>query len=235
MRNRTRWHRSAILCAIFFSGSLVAAGQTSLPRQTQTDQTTEPTQPGYPSPVRSLETRSLAAPYVPVGHRERLWWSLTNTIGPTHLAGGLFTSAFGTALDRPKEYGPGWGGFGDRFGMRLTGVSTGNAMEAGLGALWGEDPRYFRVPGEPLKARVRNVIRLTFVARRPDASFAPAYSRFIAVSGNNFLSNTWRADSEANNHDAAIRTVEGIAGRMAGNAFEEFWPDIEVHIFHKKR
>ena len=75
----------------------------------------------------------------------------------------------------------------------------------------------------------------TFVARRPDASFAPAYARFIAVSGNNFLSNTWRADSEANNHDAAIRTLEGIAGRMAGNAFEEFWPDIEVHIFHKKR
>jgi hypothetical protein len=146
----------------------------------------------------------------------------------------MVSSAFGTAVDRPREYGPGWGGFGDRFGMRLTGISTGNAIEASIGALWGEDPRYFRVPEEPFKARVRNVLRLGFAARRPDARFAPAYARFIAVSGNNFLANTWRADSEANNHDAAIRTLEGIAGRLASNAFEEFWPDVESRLFHKK-
>ena len=231
----SKWLQSAVLCVAFFSGSLAASGQTSEPRQTRSDQTTELTQSGHRSLLRPLRTESLDAPYDPIGHRERLHWFLTNTAGPTHLAGGVITSAFGTAIDRPKEYGPGWGGFGDRFGMRLTGVSTGNAMEASIGALWGEDPRYFRVPEEPFKARVRNVIRLTFVARRPDASFAPAYARFIAVSSNNFLSNTWRADSEANNHDAALRTLEGIAGRMAGNAFEEFWPDVESRVFHKKR
>jgi len=33
--------------------------------------------------------------------------------------------------------------------MRLTGVSTGKAIEAGLGSLWGEDPRYFRAAGQP--------------------------------------------------------------------------------------
>jgi hypothetical protein len=231
-----KWPRSAILwAAAFFSGSLAASGQTFEPRQPRSDQATELAQSGLPSLVRPLETESLTARYAPIERRQRLRWFLTNTLGPRHLAGGAITSAFGTAVDRPKEYGPGWGGFGDRFGMRLTGASTGNAMEAGIGALWGEDPRYFRVPEKPFKARVRNVIRLTFVARRRDASFAPAYARFIGVTGNNFLSNTWRADSEANNHDAALRTLEGIAGRMAGNAFEEFWPDVESHVFHKKR
>jgi hypothetical protein len=230
-----KWPHSAVLCAAIFSGSLAASGQTSEPRQTRSDQTTELTQSGHPSLLRPPETESLDAPYHAIEHRERLRWFLTNTVGPEHLAGGVISSAFGTAIDRPREYGPGWGGFADRFGMRLTGVSTGNAMEAGIGALWGEDPRYFRAPGEPFKARLRNVIRLTFLARRPDAGFAPAYARFIAVSGNNFLSNTWRADSEANNHDAVLRTLEGIAGRMAGNAFEEFWPDVESHVFHKKR
>jgi hypothetical protein len=30
------------------------------------------------------------------------------------------------------------------------------------------------------------------VARRSDGGFAPAYARYVAVSGNNFLSNAWR-------------------------------------------
>jgi hypothetical protein len=173
--------------------------------------------------------------YHPITSRQRLRWFLTNTIGPPHLVGGLFTSAFGTAVDRPKEYGPGWAGFGDRYGMRLTGIVTGNAIEASAGALWGEDPRYFRVPGEPFKRRIFNAVQLTFVARRRDGRFAPAYARYMAISGNNFLSNTWRVDSEANTHDAVIRTVDGFAGRLASNLFEEFWPDIKNIAFHRSR
>jgi hypothetical protein len=175
------------------------------------------------------------APYEPITGRQRVRWFITNTIGPSHLVGGLFTSAFGTAVDRPKEYGPGWAGFGDRFGMRLTGIVTGNAMEASAGALWGEDPRYFRVPNEPLGFRVKNIIKQTFTARRRNGEFAPAYARFIAVPGNNFLSNEWRVSSEANTRDALWRTGEGFAGRMAANAFQEFWPDVERRLLHRNR
>lgn len=116
----------------------------------------------------------------------------------------------------------------------MTGIVSGNAMEASVGALWGEDPRYFRVPDQPFKARLGHVVRLTFVARRPDGSFEPAYARYIAITGNNFLSNTWRVQSESNTHDALLRTAEGFAGRMAANAFEEFWPDVKA-FFHRGR
>jgi hypothetical protein len=151
------------------------------------------------------------------------------------LGGGIFSAAVGTALNRPKEYGPGWGGFGDRFGMRLTGISTGNAMEAAVGSFWGEDPRYFAASTEPIRRRALNVVKQTFEARRRGGNFAPAYARYFAVTGNNFLSNTWRTDSEANVHDALIRTAEGFAGRMAANAYEEFWPQVRNHFFHRKR
>ncbi len=106
-------------------------------------------------------------------------------------------------------------------------------MEAGVGALWGEDPRYFRNPDEPFRARVMSVIKQTFTARRRDGNFAPAYARFVAFSGSNFLSNTWRPDSEANNDDAVLRTLEGFAGRMSSNAWDEFWPDVKAHVFHR--
>ncbi len=188
-----------------------------------------------PSLLTPLKPVTQEGPYTPIRPRQRLRWFITNTIGPPHLAGGFFTAAFGTALDRPKEYGPNWGGFADRYGMRMTGIVTGNAMEASIGALWGEDPRYFRAPDQNFKGRVANVVRLTFLARRKDGSFELAYARYIAVSGNNFLSNEWRVHSEANTEDALLRTAEGFAGRMAANAFEEFWPDVKTRVFHRER
>jgi hypothetical protein len=218
-------------------------GQAAGPSQPQSP----PDQTGNPAPgsdevkpdgskaslITPLKPQVEAAPYVPITARQRLRWFITDTAGPQHLLGGVFTSAFGTAVDRPKEYGSSWDGFGERFGIRLSGVSVSNAMEASIGSVWGEDPRYFAVPQMPFKARWKNVVRQTFVARRQDGSYSPAYARYIAFTGNNFLSNTWRADSEANTHDAIIRTGEGFAGRMAANAFEEFWPSIKGKLFHK--
>ena len=68
-----------------------------------------------------------AAAYQPITGRQRLRWFVRSTIGPQSLAAGMFTAGFGTAKNGPREYGPHWGGFGERYGMRLTGVATSNA------------------------------------------------------------------------------------------------------------
>ena len=54
----------------------------------------------------------------------------------------------------------------------------------------------------------------------------------MAYTGSNLLANTWLPSSEANANDALIRTGEGFLGRMAGNAFSEFWPDVKQRLFH---
>lgn len=194
--------------------------------QAQSIQPDPPAQPG-----------GIAVPqsYHSITGMERLKWFAKSTAGPETLAAGLFTAGFGTARNAPKEYGPHWDGFGKRYGMRLTGTSTGNAMEAGLGALWGEDPRYIRATGEPIKSRLRNVVISTFTAHNRNGDRMPAYARYVATPGNNFLSNTWRADSEADARSAALRTMWGFVGLMGKNAFSEFWPDIQQHIFHHNR
>lgn len=178
-------------------------------------------------------TVTLQGPYVPITGKERLRWFVSQTIGPPSLFVGVLSAGIATARDKPFEYGPGWDGFGKRYGIRLSGVATGNAMNAGLGALWREDPRYFTATGRPFGARVRNIVTYTFMARRPDGHLAPAYARYIATPGNNFLSNAWRADSEATNSAALKRTAIGFAGRMAANAFREFWPDAKRLITHR--
>jgi len=79
---------------------------------------------------------------------------------------------------------------------------------------------------------VKQVVKLTFVARGRDGNYHPAYARYMAIPSANWLSNTWRADSQATNGDAAIRTAEGFGARMGSNAYNEFWPSISAKIFH---
>ena len=139
----------------------------------------------------------------------------------------------GTAVNRPAEYGPHWMGFAHRFGINMVGSAAANAVEASAGLLLQEDPRYFRASQLPFKARVENMVRLTFLARGANRSFEPAYTRYAGIVGSNFLSNAWRVHSVANVQSALLRSSEEFAGRMATNAFAELGPDVK-HIFHRR-
>lgn len=210
---------------------VLSATNLFLPAQSLQSDPDESRGPHLPAVLTPLKTQERDARYRPITSQESLRWFINSTVGLPHRAGGVFVSGFGTALDRPKEYGPHWEGFGDRYGMRIACGATGNAMEAGAGLLLREDPRYFRVPDRPFKTRAGNVVELTFASRGYDGSFRPAYARYAASFGNNFLSNTWRVHSEADAQHALLRTAGDFAGHMAANAWEEFWPDVKKRVF----
>jgi hypothetical protein len=174
------------------------------------------------------------SPYTPITRQERFKWFVYESIGPTSIAFGVANSAYNTALDDPYEYRGTWSGFGKRFGIRESTVSLGNAIEAGLGSIWGEDPRYFRAPERPFKGRVGNIIRQTLLAKYPDGRFGPAYARYTGIVGNNFISNAWRAPSESGAGDALTRVGWGFVSRMGSNAFVEFWPDVKRRVFQRR-
>ena len=170
----------------------------------------------------------------PITGKQRLEWVALSTVGPESMAGGAISAGWGTLRNSPREYGTHWSGFGDRYGMRLTGIATSHTIEAGLGSLWGEDPRYVRYAEGPFGARLGHVVKMTFMARNRGGGFMPAYARLAAIPASNFLSNTWRADSEATASRATVRIGLGFLGRVAGNAFAEFWPDVRQKLFRRK-
>jgi len=145
----------------------------------------------------------------------------------------VLSAGWGTLFNSPREYGTHWEGFGDRYGMRLTGIATSNAMEAGLGAIWGEDPRYVRASGEAFGGRLGHAVKMAFLAQNKDGRLMPAYARYAAITGSNYLSNTWRANSEATVGHATLRVGLGFLGRIGGNIWEEFWPDVKDGLFHR--
>lgn len=197
----------ASLLLLFFFAVAMRGQTTAAPNELPTD-------PAY------------AKQQQPFTFRERMKWLAQSTVGGESLLAGVFTAGYGTALNHPPEYGPHFEGFAQRYGIRMSGVAVSNTMEVGLGALWGEDPHYYRLgSGHPFKARVKSVVLETFYSRKRSGGFSPAYARLIAVPSSNFLSNTWRTDSEADASHAILRTVYGFAGHMTRNAWEEFRPD----------
>lgn len=167
--------------------------------------------------------------------KERLDHFLNSAVGPSTLAVGLVVAGFGTLNNRPEEYGTHWDGFGKRFGIRLAGLATGNAMEGGLAALLKEDPRYVRLGQGPSKLRAWNAVKFTVIDRDRNGDPMPAYARLIAIPGNSFLSNTWRPDSDATVSRALSRTAYSLLSKMGANALREFWPDLKRRGFKNKQ
>jgi hypothetical protein len=218
--------RVGVLCLTFafLAAPLVLAQEGEKPDAPQPPQ----------GPVQqNLKVISAQAPYAPITGKQRVQWAADETFGPESWLVGIFSASIGTGRDNPEEYGPHWEGFAKRYGMRFTGIASSNTIEAGLGALWGEDPRYVRNQNLPFKKRLANVVLLSFTARNRSGRLIPAYARYIAIPGNNFLSNTWRVSSEATTSAALSRTGYGVLGEVASNAWNEFWPDVKRKVFGK--
>ncbi len=189
-----------------------------------------------PDPQQATAPNDSPAPVSPaaINGIGRLNWAVHSTIGPASLWIGVLSSTWGTAFNRPTEYGRSFEGWTKRYGLRLTGVATSNVMEAGLGAIWGEDPRYYRArPGLPSKSRLGRAAKMTFLSER-DGRLTPAYARYIGIAGANVLSDTWRPNSDRGPVDTLARIGQGFGGRLLGNLWEEFWPDVKKHLFFIK-
>lgn len=160
-------------------------------------------------------------------------WAVRSSVGTRSLGVGVISAAWGVVRDSPDEYGPSWRGFGKRYALRLSGVTIGNSIEAGLGGLWDEDPRYERAGEGRFWTRVARAGKWTVLSRRADGRMRPAYARGIGIVSSNFITNAWRVDSDRSAADALSRSAVGITSRGVSNLFDEFWPDMRRVVLRR--
>jgi|KBSMisStaDraftv2_1062788.scaffolds.fasta_scaffold06101_2 hypothetical protein len=173
--------------------------------------------------------------YTPITAGQRFRWIVNGTLGAPNLAAGAVLASVGTATNSPKEYGPHWDGFGKRYGLRLAGGATSQVLEASIGSMWGEDPRYFRTTGgQSFKTRLGHVAKMTFLSTNRNGETMPAYARYIAIPSTQFISNAWRPDSQATVNSALTRIPFGFLSSFTSRAFSEFWPDLKGRITGNK-
>jgi len=175
-----------------------------------------------------------AEAYVPITSAQRVDWAVDGTIGTRSLTVvGPLATAWQTAFNTPEEWGRGFSGIAKRYAQREADVAISNTIEAGLGALWGEDPRYIPSGRKGIWPRARYAMKTVFLAQGRDGRLRPAWGRYAGNTLNNLIENSWLPPSMTTGRQTALRSGLGMLGRLGGNAWEEFWPDV-VRRFRKK-
>ena len=178
------------------------------------------------------DTEKPPAPITGVG---RINWIVDGMLGPRSLGVGVLASTWQMSWDTPREWPRSRFGFEKRYLEREADVAISNTLEAGLGALWGEDPRYFRAPRGGVRSRAAHALKTVVLAPRPDGQFKPAWGRFAGNVVNNVIENAWLPPSMTTPGQTALRSANGLLGRLAGNLWDEFWPDIRSRLSHRVR
>src|SRR5579872_1303024 len=159
---------------VTWSGLLVGLLAASTPFAARASaQDVSPSSPSAPPPAVAPAT------YVPITPAQRLDWIVGGTIGPRSLGVGVIASAWQTAWNTPEEWGQTWSGAGRRYLAREADVAISNTMEAGFGALWGEDPRYIPSGTRRFKSRVGYVLKMSVLAQHTDGTIRPAWGRYL--------------------------------------------------------
>jgi|SRR5262245_5061297 len=171
----------------------------------------------------------------PINGIERINWIVDGMLGPRSLAVGVITSTWQTSGRIPDEWSRSAYGFRERYLEREADVAISNTIEAGLGALWGEDPRYIRAPRGSIRSRAAYAVKTVVLAPRADGQLRPAWGRFAGNVFNNVIENAWLPPSMTTPGETALRSTNGMLGRLAGNLWDEFWPDIRTRLAQRFR
>jgi hypothetical protein len=189
---------------------------------------------------QSVEAQTLRIPAkdtepapAPISGVERINWIVDGTVGPRSLAVGVLASTWQTSWRIPDEWSRSAFGFCERYLEREADVAISNTIEAGLGALWAEDPRYIRAPRGSARSRFSYAVKTVVLAPRGNGQLKPAWGRFAGNVFNNVIENAWLPPSMTTPRQTALRSANGMLGRLAGNLWDEFWPDIRTRLGHR--
>jgi hypothetical protein len=192
--------------------------------------------------ARSVDAQTVGIPAAdtekapaPINGIERINWIVEGMLGPRSLAVGVIASTWQTSWRIPDEWSRSAFGFRERYLEREADVAISNTIEAGLGALWGEDPRYIRAPRGSARSRAAHALKTVVLAPRADGQLKPAWGRFAGNVFNNVIENAWLPPSMTTPGQTALRSANGLLGRLAGNLWDEFWPDIRTRLGHRAR
>lgn len=201
-------------CALLFFATGSVAAQSPEPRPA-------------PAPPQASQPPSVPKTYSPITSNQRIVWIAESIAGTSSLRIGMVSSIWQTAFNSPDEWHRTVPGFTKRYLQREADVAISSGIEAGIGAIWGEDPRYIPSRLRGFWPRTRYAMKTVFMGPRGDGRLAPAWGRVAGNIANNVIENTWLPPSVSTPGQTTIRSVEGFAGRLVSNFWGEFGPDVK--------
>jgi hypothetical protein len=157
--------------------------------------------------------------------KKRFHLYVLSVAGPVPLFGEAVGATFGQWRNSPKEWGQGWGAFGERYGSNLAYNGIRQSITYGTSVLFHEDNRYFSSHKHGFWPRTRYAVLRTVTAQSPDGSQAFSVSSVAGVLGASAITSVWGPSSWKG--VGAISRAAGISfGTTAAfNLVREFLPD----------
>jgi len=174
----------------------------------------------------SASDSAAALTYTPLDLRQKYFYSFNEMAGPSQWIGFAVHAALDQARKTPDAWGNGAGSFGVRMANHFGITFLRENIAFGVRAFDREDPRYFRMEKGTVRNRAKYALNRTFIARKDDGGWMPAYSRLTADVATPFLAQAWRPEKFGIGR--GFRGASANIGiGVASNAWREFWPDLK--------
>lgn len=158
--------------------------------------------------------------------KERFQAYLLATGGPVPIISEAAGAGIGQWLNSPKEWGQGWGAYGQRFGNNLAYNAVRQTITYGTSVVFREDDRYFASTAHGFWPRTRHALVSTFTAKHPNGRQMVSVSSLSGVIGASTISSIWGPDSWKGPGNIAANSGISFASTAAFNVVREFLPDI---------
>jgi hypothetical protein len=168
---------------------------------------------------------------IPLTWQEKGYLALHDVTDPGNLATIAGISAIATAADAHSAYGPGLKGWGKNAGVSLLQDATFEFFGTfAVPSIMHQDPRYYRLPGQPFKKRLIYSISRTVISRSDDGRSIPNYGTLLAYPISAQLGNLYVPGIQSDGASTTKRILTGYALDPVNNLLAEFLPDVAKHV-----
>jgi hypothetical protein len=145
--------------------------------------------------------------------------------GPRAFGGAAAGAAYGTALNRPHEWGQGLGGFAKRFGSGFARHAVKTTIQVPLAAAFHENLHYQPSNLQGSWPRLKYAVKSTFIVPRTNRPGQKvAVSRLSGNLGAGLISRAWQPASTAGIGAGVVSGGVGLGADVGINVAHEFWP-----------
>jgi hypothetical protein len=183
-------------------------------------------------PMFGVTARQNAPPLTP---RQKFHLFVKSSIDPFTFVAVGFQAGIGQATDEFPAYGQGAAGYGKRYGAALADSVSSNFFANFLyPVLLKEDPRYFRLGEGTTKHRIGYSLSRVLVTRKDSGGRIFNFSNVLGAISTGGVSNAYYPPPDRGFGLTISRAAISLLYGSAGGLLDEFWPDIQRKVFHKK-
>ncbi len=173
--------------------------------------------------------------YTPLTLNER--WKLY--LKMTYASAGPYFSPLVNALaldqanDTPRQWGDGFAGFGRRLASRAGNAVLQGSFQAPLAALLHEDVRYIPTSQRSIPRRALHAVLYSFLTYNDKGHPTLNIANLAAFYASTAVTTTWLPGIGNSARYTFTNASQQIALSFPLNVVQEFWPEIQRHLFRR--